>query len=248
MPRIPIHFCRETAYIDRQMTKPDPGQISSVVLLSLCARDREDSILWAELLRRTAPRIKQFIRGTLRQSSTGTAFSHPVELQESDLFQSAIMKLVENDCAAMRRFSGTTDEELMAYLAVITRSVVRDCLRRQRARKRPSIRISIEPLQPEGIHPPGARLRIDPSSAERGLLAREIRDLSERSLSSLEGESSDRDRLIFELYFFHDLSLNQVAQCRGINLSKAGVEKVICRLTERLRAAATIGVSEATLQ
>jgi len=136
----------------------------------------------------------------------------------------------------------------MAYLAVITRSVVRDCLRRQRARKRPSIRISIEPLQPEGIHPPGARLRIDPSSAERGLLAREIRDLSERSLSSLEGESSDRDRLIFELYFFHDLSLNQVAQCRGINLSKAGVEKVICRLTERLRAAATIGVSEATLQ
>ena len=153
MPRIPIHFCRETAYIDRQMTKPDPGQISSVVLLSLCARDREDSILWAELLRRTAPRIKQFIRGTLRQSSTGTAFSHPVELQESDLFQSAIVKLVENDCAAMRRFSGTTDEELMAYLAVITRSVVRDCLRRQRARKRPPIR-TLHRTASTGGHPP----------------------------------------------------------------------------------------------
>ena len=247
MSRIPVHFRRKTAYIDRQMTKPDPRQISSVVLFSLSARNREDSILWAELLRRTAPRIKQFIRGTLRLSMCAVS-SRPAELQESDLFQSTIVKLVENDCAAMRRFSGTTDGELMAYLAVITRSVVRDCLRRQRARKRPRILIPVGPPQPERpqpLLPPG---RIDPSSAERDLLAREIRDISERSLHTLEGKSSDRDRLIFELYFFHDLSLNQIAQCRGINLSKAGVEKVILRLTEHLRAAAMIGVSEATLQ
>ena len=136
----------------------------------------------------------------------------------------------------------------MAYLAVITRSVVRDCLRRQRARKRPPIWMAVEPSRLDLTDAPGARVRMDPSSAERGLLAREIRDLSERSLHSLAGKSSDRDRLIFELYFFHDLSLNQIAQCRGINLSKAGVEKVICRLTEHLRAAAMVGVSEATLQ
>ena len=222
--------------------------MSSVVLFFLCARDREDSIIWSELLRRIAPKIKQFIRGTLRQSSRDMASSLSLELQESDLFQSAIVKLVKNDCAAMKRFSGARDEELMAYLAVITRSVVRDCLRRQRARKRPSIQVVIEPRQPGGADPLSADLRTGHSGAERGLLAREIRDLSERSLNSLEGRTSDRDRLIFGLYFFHDLSLNQIAQCRGINLSKAGIEKVIGRLTERLRTAASIGISEATLQ
>lgn len=242
-PGNPIYFRRETAYIDHQMAKPDPSQISSVALFSQCARDREDSILWAELLRRVAPKIRQFIRGTLRQWSRDTAPFASIELQENDLFQSTIIRLVERDCAAMQRFSGTTDEALMAYLAVITRSVVRDCLRRQLAKKRPYIRTAIDRLRTKPID-----LRSDSSPAEHGLLAREVRDFCERNLDGPEGRCSARDRLIFELYYFHDLSLNQISQCKGINLSKAGVDKVICRLTDHLRTAATIGIPEATLQ
>ncbi len=223
------------------------------MLFSLCMKDREDSTLWSELLRRTTPKIRQFIRGTLRQSVEGTTSSSWAaalsgELQESDLFQSTIVRLVENDCAAMKRFSGQSDEELLAYLAVITRSVVRDCLRRQRAKKRPSSQRQVEPFLPGRSGPRTGNTRAQRSSTERDLLAREIMDLCKRSLEALEGRFSARDKLIFKLYFFHDLSLSQIAQCRGIDLSKAGVERVIDRLVERLRTAASIDISEATMQ
>ncbi len=235
------------------MTSSDLSRVSSVTLFSLCARNREDSALWSEFLRRIALKIRQFIRGTMRQSIRGTDSSPWVavlseELQESDLFQSTIVRLVENDCAAMKRFSGGSDEELLAYLAVITRSVVRDWLRRQRAKKRLAGRTWIEPFPGYGIENTTSRISTEQLSAERNLLAREIMDLSERSLESLEGGASDRDRLIFELHFFHDLSLSQIAQCKGINLSKGGVEKVIHRLLERLRTAAAIDISEASMQ
>ncbi len=235
------------------MTSSDLSRISSTMLFSLCAKDREDSALWSEFLRRTSQKIRQFIRGTLRQSAEGTASSSwaaalSCELQESDLFQSTIMRLVENDCAAMKRFSGQSDEEVLAYLAVITRSVVRDCLRRRRAKKRPSSQRQVEPFLLRGSGRLAVNARAGRPSTERDLLAREIMDLSKRSLDALEGKFSARDRLIFRLYFFHDLSLSQIAQCQGINLSKAGVERVIDRLMERLRAAASIDISEATMQ
>jgi len=235
------------------MTSSDLSRISSVTLFSLCARNREDSALWSEFLRRIALKIRQFIRGTMHQCIRGTDSSSWVavlseELQESDLFQSTIVRLVENDCAAMKRFSGGSDEELLAYLAVITRSVVRDWLRRQRAKKRLAGQTWIEPLPGYGLKGTTYRIRAEQLSAERNLLAREIMDLSERSLESLEGFASERDRLIFELHFFHDLSLSQIAQCKGINLSKGGVEKVIRRLLERLRTAAAIDISGASMQ
>ncbi len=189
------------------MTSSDLTRISSATLFSLCMKNREDSTLWSEFLRRTAPKIRQFIRGTLRQSmewmaSLSWAAALSGDLQESDLFQSTIVRLVENDCAAMKRFSGQSDEELLAYLAVITRSVVRDCLRRQRAKKRPSSQRKVESFLLRGRGKMTDSTRVQGSSTERNLLAREIMDLSKRSLEALEGKFSDRDRLIFRLYFF----------------------------------------------
>ena len=120
----------------------DPIAIETVELVSLCAQDTGNSALWSELLRRITPKIKTFIRGTLRQNRGGSFGPSDAPLlsggfQESDLFQNTIVRLVQNDCAVMRRFSGITEEEFMAYLAVITRSVVSDFLRRQTSPEAP---------------------------------------------------------------------------------------------------------------
>jgi hypothetical protein len=66
-------------------------------------------------------------------------------------------------------------------------------------------------------------------------------ELSTRMLRFLPGPYSTRDRLIFQLYFLHNLSADRITQCKGINLSKAGVEKVLNRLKERIRAATSTG-------
>ena len=231
----------------------DPIAIETVELVSLCAQDTGNSALWSELLRRITPKIKAFIRGTLRQNRGGSFGPSDAPLlsggfQESDLFQNTIVRLVQNGCSVMRRFSGITEEEFMAYLAVITRSVVSDFLRRQRALKRP-----ISHTQTSLASLTESRTEVSDSfakhaSMERELLAREVANLSMRMIRDSSGESSARDQLIFQLYFTYGLSTTQIAQCKGVELSKPGVEKVLNRLKDRLRNVAGTGPSEATIQ
>ena len=229
-------------------TSKDPGQMDWDELLSACAQDRRNSPLWAEFLGRYGLKIKQFIRGTWSMLVPADDSALWGRVEQSDLFQSTIVRLVEQDCAALRRFSGTTEEEWLAYLAVITRSVVRDFLRRRRAIKRPrSDESRAWAFQTARSLNPGAN-EAEPRAMERKLLAREVTVLCERAIHNLSGESSTRDMLVFQLYFLHDLTARQIAQCRGVNLSKAGVEKLIDRLKDRIRSVISIDSSEAILQ
>ena len=216
-------------------------ELEAVRLFHLCAHDKTDFALWTELLRRFTPRIKTFIRGTLRQTAKESAVFSRSSLyaagsHESDLFQNTILRLVENGCAAMKRFTGTNEEQLIAYLAVITRSVVRDYMRRDRALKRPTLVHASSDSVPSSI-------QIDPDrsreTSEREILVRELKELSKHFTA--------RDRLIFELYFYQDLTTSQIACCQGVELSKTGVEKVLNRLKDRVRSAAEIGTHETSL-
>jgi len=69
---------------------------------------------------------------------------------------------------------------------------------------------------------------------ERETLAGEVGRISARVIRN----QPERDKLIFDLYFSHDLSPSQIAECKGIGLSKRGVEQVLGRLTSRVRRAA----------
>ncbi len=216
--------------------------LDAVKLVSLCARDSGDHDLWAEFLRRFAGKIKLFIRGTLRRSlGSDIPSSEPVLYSgatETDLFQNVILRLVDNHCAALKRFTGTTEEELLAYFAVIARSSVRDSLRRQRALKRPRWQDSVTPEAQRWAElrvAEGANAR---SPIERAILARELEQLTLQVIRSHSGEDCDRDRLIFRLYFYDGLSAAQISRCAGIDLSRTGVEKALDRLKDRVRSAA----------
>ncbi len=227
-----------------------PNGIDWAALITACAKDRSDPVLWAEFLRRYAPKIKQFIRGTWRLSITNV--SPLVDgtlggMQESDLFQNTILRIVEQDCSAMKRFSGQSEDEWLAYLAIITRSVVRDALKHQRRLKRPGGR-EVRMLKFPGVEQP-AELGAGTGavSIEREVLGREIKNLCEQTIHSHEAEFSARNMLVFQLYFDKDLSAEQISRCQGVNLSKAGVEKVINRLKERIRSVVSPGASEAVM-
>jgi RNA polymerase sigma factor (sigma-70 family) len=217
-------------------------ELDSAELVCLCAEDRDNSALWSEFLRRFTTKIKCFIRGTLRQSFNGNPSSAdlqvlPGAIQESDLFQNVIVRLVENDCAALKRFTGTTEADLLAYFAVIARSAVRDCLRRQRSLKRPRWQRPLNTEELKTLWSHNGNHASAQESMEREILAREVAQLGEEAIRNYSGEDSPRDRLLFELYFFHGLSTTQIAECQGIGLSKTGVEKALKRLKYRIRCA-----------
>ena len=218
----------------------DVQTLGAVELFARCAQNTDDSALWSEFMRRYGPRIQGFIRRTLTQTLAADSSPSLRGIHESDLLQSTVVRLVENGCAAMKRFSGSSEEEILPYLAVITRSVVRDSLRRQRALKRPVSESELPSSDSKSV--------ANECTIERELLAREVTSLSLRAIETQTGEFSARDRLIFQLYFFHDLSMSEIARCQGIGLSKTGVESVLQRLRDLVRrAVGANGPFEATM-
>jgi RNA polymerase sigma factor (sigma-70 family) len=230
-------------------TEADLSLRDPIELFRICAGDRKDSDAWSEFLRRYTAKLKHFIRGTLRQAA-GYASDRNNSIasggiQESDLFQIVIVRLVENDCAVMSRFSGASENDLLAYLAVICRSSVLDTLRRNNALKR---RTSVIEVKEFFENSTGSRQPKDHSGFERIVLAHELISLFTNTLKLYSGQVSDRDRLVFELHFFDGLSYSQISQCKGINLSKAGVEKLLRRLVDRIQDLAAPGRTQETLQ
>jgi len=226
------------------------ANIDSVSLAALCASRQEDSELWAEFLRRFTPKIKAFIRAKLRHPMVPSGgFSDSGGSNdtghEADLLQNTILRLVQNDCAALKRFSGTSEQELLVYLAVIARSVVRDFGRRQSARRRFHWSAQVAPAYGEtGEIPEYIREVAVQDPMEREILAHEVERLSLQAIQDNSGEPV-RDKLIFQLYFFDGLSTGQIASCKGVGLSKTGVEKILNRIKDRVRSAASVHSIEA---
>ena len=226
-------------------------QLDPLELFRICAAERENTDAWSEFLRRYMTKLKYFIHGSLRQifghSNYHNGLMASDGLQENDLLQNAIIRLVENNCAAMKRFSGTSENDLLAYLAVVCRTSVLDTLRRNNAQKR-------KPVAGEGeVAVTASAESFRPASHigfEREILAHELVSLSLQTIQahSRSDEVSNRDRLVFKLHFYDGLSSSQIARCRGINLSKAGVEKLLKRLVGQVQTLASSGKSEETRQ
>jgi RNA polymerase sigma factor (sigma-70 family) len=219
----------------------DLREMDSIKLVNLCSGNQQDNdLLWTEFLRRFTPKIKNFIRATLRQynSTNSSASDSPAFVDsnhESDLFQNIIVRLVQNNCAALKRFSGTTESEFQVYLAVIARTTIRDSVRYQSAKRRfhrtasPTVRYGNSTNEQEYVREPSVE-----DAVERRILAQEIEQLTFRTIQENSGEP-DRDRMIFQLYFYEDLSAAQISSCEGIGLSKTGVEKIISRLKDKIK-------------
>jgi RNA polymerase sigma factor (sigma-70 family) len=230
--------------VDAKLRHLDP-----IELFRICASDRENSTAWSDFLGRYTSKIKYFIRGTLRQFAGSAANLNSSMLsggiQESDLFQNAIIRLVANDCAAMKRFSGKDENDILAYLAVISRSAVLDWLRQGNAIKR-----GHEQQSPQTLELALSRTRnlAEESDHEQKVLFGELVSITKNAIASHSGQASNRDQLVFDLHFLQGLSFSQISQCKGINLSKAGVEKLLNRLVSRVQILAKTGKSSETAQ
>jgi RNA polymerase sigma factor (sigma-70 family) len=226
-------------------------QLDPIELFRICAAERENEDAWSEFLRRYMTKLKYFVHGALRQvygRSTCHGESTASDgFQESDLLQNSIVRLVENDCAAMKRFSGTSENDLLAYLAVICRSSVLDTLRHNNAQKRKPAATEGEETVMTSI---GSLRSANHTEFEREILAHELVSLSLQTIQahSRSDDVSNRDRLVFKLHFFDGLSYSQISRCKGINLSKAGVEKLLKRLVGQVQTLASSGKSEETQQ
>jgi RNA polymerase sigma factor (sigma-70 family) len=214
--------------------------LDAIELFRICAADTDNSEAWSEFLRRYSVKIRYFIRGTLKQHAA--SYVHMTALlegaQESDLFQNFILRLVSNECAAMKRFSGRDENDLLAYLAVISRSTVLDMLRTGTAGKRVVGRGTGAETE---VVPFMQRQAVSYDEFDRRILLRELASFTRDTADSESEHTVLRDRLVFDLHFFHGLSSVQISRCEGINLTSAGVDKLLKRIITRVQNLATKG-------
>ncbi len=212
-----------------------PHELTCVELVSACAQDRSDSGLWREFLRRYGPCINRFIRAASVKPGAGlkARSSEPFSSEElRDLFQATILCLLRSDCAVMRRFCGATEAEWLSYLAATVGFVVQNAARGRGRFKRLGREIAeFTRLGSAGPH----RNCLDYIDSERKILAGEVKTLYESIIKNEPSPRLERDMLIFQLYYLHDLSLGEIAQGKGIDLSRSGVRDVLHRLTGQVQ-------------
>jgi RNA polymerase sigma factor (sigma-70 family) len=214
--------------MDRLKPRPDPA------LIAACALGEPGA--WDEFVRRFNRRIALYVVRERQKCGGGSGDTEAEAVR--DLTQDVYVRLLANDCRALRDFRGDNDFAVFTYLARVVRAVVTDQNRRDRSQKRAASLVSIEADDGDAV---SLRERLEAGSealpdrvlAER-MLPERLRELIEGSTT---GANAARDALIFQLYAIDGLTAREIAAKPVFGLSVKAVEGVIHRVRERLRSA-----------
>lgn len=205
----------------------DPRKLSARQLVRLCL-DSQDEALWTEFVRRFQP----LIAGVVNKCVLRRGRSNPTLVD--DLIQDTYLKLCANNFKALRDFDFRHENAFLGFLKRVASNVVEDHFRGLHSQKRGSGREEedfdeLHPAVPSGA---GAFQQV-----EFEILMGEI----EKYLAEQAAETnSDRDCLIFWLYYRQGLTAKAISQLPSIGLSVKGVESTLLRLTRQVRAKLTI--------
>ena len=216
------------------------SQWSVAELLERCSGRPPDEEAWQEFVRRYHPTIrsnvlKTFHRKAKEESDRKPQF--PDDLVE-DLVQAVYMRLVEDRNRALERFQGQHENSIYQYLAMIAINVVRDYFRETRAQKRPKISVSLDELLDTGgdsvLSDEAHNARWNPVATSSGsTLSEEEIDLALRR--AVKGKNRNRDLLIFKLRYYEGLTLDEITESMGLDISAVSVGSILNRIIKKLR-------------
>lgn len=205
-------------------------------LIRRCASSPGDGVLWQEFVRR----FDDFLR--LSAIKLLGISGHPgmrkwLEIVE-DIVQEVYVRLLKDQCKALNEFRGKKEEAIFPYLYSITGRVISNYFRARRAQKRSPVEKSLDETiyGDNGDYQLGTAIlpgSLQMSEAELGLaeLQDEINCLLDQILR---GSNKSRDKLIFQLFYYDNLTSEEIAQIPGIELNPHGVEVVLSRIRRRL--------------
>jgi RNA polymerase sigma factor (sigma-70 family) len=154
-----------------------------------------------------------------------------------ELLQELYVRLLANECHALRAWRGATENSLVAYLATVMHAIALDELRRRRSRKRSATLVSLDGASNPDDLPMLERI-VGPESMSperRYVERRTMERFREVLLAALVGPNASRNALIFQLYHFDGFSAREIAAMPCFQMNVAGVEATLRRTRERLR-------------
>jgi RNA polymerase sigma-70 factor, ECF subfamily len=195
---------------------------SNEQLLRSCAHSA-NAEAWEEFVRRFQPLIAGVVmRVAERYGQTGSGVV-------DELVQETFMKLCRNDSKALKEFKAEHDGAVYGFLKTVALNVAIDHFRSLQPRTE-------EPLEDWQAAAAEASAG-GTASAEMSVLMEQVDGALTRSTS---GETRERDRTVFWLYYKHGFTAKAIAALPAVGLSVKGVETVIFRLTKAIRKSLTV--------
>ena len=190
---------------------------------------------WREFLSRFESRIRLTIYRSFRMEALyhpGSDVDRTGEMVR-DLTQEVFLRLLDSERKALAQFKGRNENSIYTYLNTIATNLVRDHFKRLRAQKTPPRAASLdEPVRTGEGPAKGQELGDLVASREAGpehaAQAEEMRRRIARLIQRI--GFPKRDRLVYRFYFLEGRTIEEVASCRSIGLSRSGVEKCVRRL------------------
>jgi RNA polymerase sigma-70 factor, ECF subfamily len=192
-------------------------------VVCLCAGPCDDEA-WEEFLSRVGKPIRLVVMRTA--SLWGENSRSMVE----DLIQTTYLKLWEGGRVLLRDFALERPEAILGYLKRTAANATHDYFKHGRSQLSGGDKphVSTSDIDPEaGNDSYGSEEQID-----WNLFLHEIDENLSRCLT---GPDTDRDRMIFWLYFRQGMSTQEIASLPSVNLSAKGVGSVIERLKHSIR-------------
>jgi RNA polymerase sigma-70 factor (ECF subfamily) len=179
---------------------------------------------WNEFVRRFQRPIALAVMRTARNwgVTSGAAID--------DLVQETFLRLCVDECRLLKNFVAREPDSVIGYLKVIAANVTHDHMRGEKSQKRGGnverCEHADERMQESQFVPRGT------PSAERNFVLHEM----DRALRGLIPRLiTERDRLIFWLYYQQGLSAREIGAIKTLGLTIKGVESSLHRTGEHVR-------------
>jgi DNA-directed RNA polymerase specialized sigma24 family protein len=203
----------------------DPRKLTDEELVRLLLATRDEALredLWVEFWHRFQPVIARTIR---RRIARYTRWVDPDRVDE--LVQETFLKILKDNCKALRNFEFRHENALRALLKVMAANVVEDKIRSELAEKKGSgqtLENIDDLLQPASDHSHAVE------SIFNSLRMNEIENCLQRRKSE---PNFVRDHKIFWLYFRDGFTANEISEFPDIGFkSVKGVESALLRLSK----------------
>lgn len=193
-------------------------------LAKACARSA-DAAEWQEFVCRCVPLASLM---ALRVSRMWIRDPSPAAVD--DIVQEVFLKLCEQKRRILRDFEPRGENSFLGLLRLVSASVANDYFRRIYSAKRGG-KVVTMPLQDEESQLPADVAR-PAAQMHRSALLAEL----DRKLQSAPGSVTERDRILFWLYYLQGFTAEEIAALPATGLTPKGVESALRRVTLWLRA------------
>jgi RNA polymerase sigma-70 factor, ECF subfamily len=221
-------FAREEAVSQaygKLVSRTMNGARTSVNDLAKACAHSADAAEWEAFVRRCIP-----LASVVALRASRMWVSAPSKAALDDIVQEVFLKLCEQERRILRNFEPRGEDSFLGLLRVVVASVANDYFRRLYSAKRGGKVITMPLLEDEGQLPadaarPAARIQ------QSALLAQ-----LDQKLRTAPGVISERDRVLFWLYYRQGYTAEEIARLSAAGLTAKGVESALRRVTMWLRA------------